>query len=55
MEEIENILKNELKRLNKLNNSLEKNIDDIEQIVDNVKAMCGIANTISILHANGIF
>ena len=50
---IEYYLKDELKRLNRMNDLLEKEINqgrlinnEPEQIVCNVKAMCEIANTI---------
>lgn len=46
-------LKEEMKRLNRMNDSLEETIskkstinNEPEQIVNNVKAMCEIANTI---------
>ena len=58
---IEDILKDELKRLNRRNDLLEKEINqdqvidnEPEQIVNNVKAMCEIANTICNLHRNCI-
>ena len=48
--DIQDYLKDELKRLNRLNDKLEKEINqdkdynnEPEQIVDNVKAMCEIA------------
>lgn len=51
--EIKDCLKDELKRLNRINDLLEKQINqgsikdsEPEQIVNNVKAMCEIANTI---------
>lgn len=51
--ELKDYLKDELKRLNRMNDLLEKRInqddqigDESEQIVSNVKAMCEIANTI---------
>ena len=51
--EVKDYLKDELKRLNRMNNLLEKQINqgsikdnEPERIVCNVKAMCEIANTI---------
>lgn len=51
--EIKDYLLDEMKRLNRLNDNLEKKINsgqmvirEPEQIVSNVKAMCEIANTI---------
>lgn len=51
--EINDYLKDELKRLNRRNDLLEQSLkqsqafsDEPEQIVNNVKAMCEIANTI---------
>ncbi len=51
--EVKDYLKDELKRLNRMNDLLEKKINqqqtvsnEPEQIVNNVKAMCEIANTI---------
>lgn len=50
--ETRDYLKDEMKRLNRINDSLEKKINnnqavanEPEQIVNNVKAMCEIANT----------
>lgn len=50
---IKDYLKDEMKRLNKMNDLLEKKINtstilnnEPEQIVCNVKAMCEIANTL---------
>ena len=60
---IADYLKDEMKRLNKMNDNLEKiinkelainNNNEPEQVVNNVKAMCEIANTICNLHGNGI-
>lgn len=58
---IKDYLIDELKRLNRLNDSLEKNINqgnainnEPEQIVCNVKTMCDIADAICNLHSNGI-
>lgn len=50
--EIRNYLKDEFKRLNRMNDKLEEDINagklnvEPEQIVNNVKAMCEIANII---------
>lgn len=51
--EIKDYLKDELKRLNRMNDLLEKKINqgnainnEPEQIICNVNAMCEIANTI---------
>ncbi|MCI8760964.1 MAG: hypothetical protein HFJ34_07665 [Clostridia bacterium] len=51
--EVKDYLKDELKRLNRMNDLLEKQINqgsikdnESERIVCNVKAMCEIANTI---------
>lgn len=51
--EVKDYLIDELKRLNRMNELLEKQInqgsvkdDEPERIVSNVKAMCEIANTI---------
>lgn len=58
--EIRDYLKDELKRLNRMNDKLEKEINtgklnvEPEQIVSNVKAMCEIANSLGQLHVNGI-
>lgn len=56
---IKDYLMDELKRLNRLNDRLEKTINqgnviknEPEQIVCNVKAMCDIANSISVLNSN---
>ncbi|MCI8470363.1 MAG: hypothetical protein HFJ35_02565 [Clostridia bacterium] len=53
--EVKDYLKDELKRLNRINDLLEKQINqgsikdnESEQIVCNVKAMCEIANMIYI-------
>lgn len=49
--EIREYLKDELKRLNRMNDLLEKDINigklnvEPERIISNVKAMCEIANT----------
>lgn len=58
---IDDYLKDELKRLNRMNDALEKKINkdetlnnEPEQIVCNVKAMCEIADTICNLHSNCI-
>lgn len=58
--EVRDYLKDELKRLNRMNDLLEKKINqdlaisnEPEQIVNNVKAMCEIANTMWGLHING--
>ena len=58
---ITDYLKDEMKRLNRMNDNLEKNINkelainnEPEQVVNNVKAMCEIANTICNLHGNCI-
>lgn len=51
--EIRDYLKDELKRLNRMNDLLEKDINtgklnvEPEQIVNNVKAMCEIAITLN--------
>ena len=52
--EIKDYLKDEMKRLNRMNDLLEKKINlkelminEPERIVSNVKAMCEIANTIN--------
>lgn len=57
--DIKDYLLNEMKRLNRLNDRLEKTIkqgnaikNEPEQIVCNVKAMCKIANSISVLNSN---
>ncbi len=54
---IKDYLNDEIKRLNRMNDNLEKNINkelavnnEPEQIINNVKAMCEIANTICNLH-----
>lgn len=53
--ELEDYLREELKRLNRLNDLLEKQMKgtltnkEPEQIVCNVKAICEIANTIKLL------
>ena len=59
--EIKNYLVDEIKRLNRMNDLLEKTINqgqanknEPEQIVNNVNAMCQIANAISELHINGL-
>lgn len=59
--QIQDFLKDELKRLNRINDLLEKKINqgqvinnEPEQIVCNVKAMCEIANTFCELHRSGI-
>lgn len=56
---IKDYLTDEMKRLNRINDLLEKKINqgiafnnEPEQIVCNVKAMCEIANTFSNLHNN---
>lgn len=56
---IKDYLKDEMKRLNRMNDNLEKKINqgnavnnEPEQVVNNVKAMCEIANTICNLHRN---
>lgn len=53
---VEDYLLDEIKRLNRMNDLLEKKINkenaiknEPEQIICNVKAMCDIANTISII------
>ena len=58
---INDYLRDEMKRLNRINDLLEKklNTDDTisnepEQIVNNVKAMCEIANAICNLHSRCI-
>lgn len=58
--EIKDYLMDEMKRLNRLNDNLEKKISkesitnsEPEQIVCNAKAMCEIANTYQILSACG--
>lgn len=58
--EVRDYLKDELKRLNRMNDLLEKKINqdlaisnEPEQIVNNVKAMCEIASAICGLHING--
>lgn len=52
--EIKDYLKDELKRLNRMNDKIEKEINtgrainnEPEQIVNNVKAMCKIAITLN--------
>ncbi len=59
--DINDYLKDELKRLNRMNDVLEKKINkdgilsnEPEQIVCNVKAMCEIAKTICNLHSSCI-
>lgn len=59
--DIKDYLLNEMKRLNRLNDKFEKEINtramidnEPEQIVCNVKAMCEIADTICNLHSNSI-
>ena len=54
---IADYLKDKMKRLNRINDYLEKIINkelatnnEPEQVVNNVKAMCEIANTICNLH-----
>ena len=54
-------LKDELKRLNRMNDLLEKKINqnqavnnEPEQVVNNVKAMCQTVNAICELHINGL-
>ena len=56
---ISDYLKDELKRLNRMNDTLEKSINqgnlinnEPEQIENNVLAMCEIANQLCNLHAN---
>lgn len=51
--DIKDYMLDEIKRLNRLNDILEKNINkeqavnnELEQIINNVKAMCEIANTL---------
>lgn len=58
---IEDYLKDEMKRLNRMNDVLEKKINtntliynEPEQIVNNVKAMCEIADSICYLNINGV-
>lgn len=58
---IQDYLLDEMKRLNRLNDSLEKKInkdkafnDEPEQIVNNVKSICEISDAICNLHSNGI-
>lgn len=58
---IQDYLLDEMKRLNRLNDTLEKKIikeeifsNEPEQIVCNVETMCSIANSIGILHSNSI-
>ena len=58
---VEDYLKDELKRLNRMNDLLEKKINqgqaisnEPEQIVNNVNAMCQIVNAICELHVNGL-
>lgn len=46
-------LEGEIERLRKINDEFEQQYEP-ERIVDNVKAMCEIANTICNLHYNGI-
>lgn len=60
--EIRDYLKDESKRLNRMNDLLEKKINqgqeisnEPEQIVCNVKAMCDIANTYKTLVRYNIF
>ncbi len=59
--EIKDYLLDEMKRLNRLNDSLEKKINqeqavnnEPEQIINNVKVICTIANTVCNLHSNYI-
>ena len=59
--EMQVYLKDELKRLNRMNDLLEKEFNqgsiknsEPEQIVNNVQAMCEIVNTFCNLHVNGI-
>ncbi len=54
-------LKDELKRLNRINDLLEKKIlkeeivkNEPEQLVSNVNAMCQIANAIKILYVHNL-
>lgn len=60
--EVQDYVLDEMKRLNRINDILEKKINqeqinnnEPEQIVNNVKAMCEIANRISNLHDVGLF
>lgn len=57
--EIQDYLKDELKRLNRMNDLLEKKINqgnaksnEPEQIVKNTNAMCKIADVIRCLHVS---
>lgn len=59
--EIPDYLKDEIKRLNRMNDLLEKKINqgnaksnEPEQIVNNVNAMCEIANAIRYLHVSRV-
>lgn len=61
-EEIKNILKDEFKRLNRMNDLLEKKINtttlhnnEHDIIKNNVLAMCEIVNNICTLHGIGLF
>lgn len=47
---IYDFLKDEMKRLNRMNDKLEEK--EPEQIVNNVKAMCEIANTLCNISTN---
>lgn len=58
---INDYLMDELKRLNRLNDNLEKKINQCntegnepEQIVNNAKSICEISDAICNLHSNGI-
>ncbi len=58
---IKEILLDEMKRLNRLNDNLEKKIiregifnNEPEQIVNNIKAICIITDAICNLHSNSI-
>lgn len=57
----EYLLLDEMKRLSRINDNLEKGIrkttginNEFEQITENVESMCNIANTICNVHKNHI-
>lgn len=62
--EIKNCLVDEIRRLKRMNDKLEKKInekedstfykDEPELLTNNISAMCEIASTLSKLHVNGI-
>lgn len=58
---MQNILKDEFKRLNRMNDYFEKKINqgqangnEPEGIVNNINAMCEIADTFGKLYVNGV-